>query len=697
MPVGNIKKVNNDLDFLEVKFDEETVNNNNFYLIENWINIEIEFKNIRSLSIIFLFNSKKFDFYYRGNCKDKYYFGDNYQGKICLIYLDGDSFTIRKNDEVNKIYEVDNYFLNEGYKKFYLSQDLIHMRSKLKMAYGLEYYSNDDDKCLLFGVYNQLDLLFLKGKVGILWGGSDIMLDKKNRKKAIEIINKNKYENYAMSEKIYNKLVELGCENIKRVNISFCCNDLKYLIQWHNYYRKKAIYIYDGLDKNLKKRIIYNQNIVDNLIPFLEKDFKIIRSSDGFCNDVISLYKQSFISLRLTIYDGNANSAQECGMLGIPVISNQEMNNCISWKEEEEIIHKIRYVYEKDIKIKWRKDGVNLLFISNDSPGKGGGATFTENLRNYLAGRGFNIFEIYLEHNNKESVYKNGRRYVIRYNHKKRWDLISWIDKTAKNDKDFGEFIDNGCKIVLRSYLNDIRKLQDRFEVIFFAPGIYKNDMEKEFNIKHVNTSNLKTANIVETYANSALTQGVYHKMGLNDVRLLEINLLQINNFIASENRDIDFLFVVSNIERKIKNTKLFIELAKKMKRKFVLVSAEDIKSNLNNIDVVVNPNNIDDYYKKSKCLINCSYFDSMSNVVLEGINNGCHVVVSQSNGIVDYIKDDIRNNFVVESYDLKDWENKLEYVLSNWDKLLNDRKKLWSVLKRKSWEVEVKLLELLN
>jgi len=698
MPFGNIKSVQSETKFIPLILDKELVPFEKLFILENFFNLNADINNIKNLFFIFPFNGKKYEFTYKGVCKDKFYFGEEYKGKICVIYFNGKgSITFSQNKEKNYINHIDKYFINEGYSKFHISQDLLHLRSKVKMSFGLDYYQENNEPLLVFGLYNSADLAYLKGNVGILWGGSDIMVSRKNRDSAVEIIKNNNYVNYAMSEKIYNKLIEFGINNIKKVFISFCWNDVRYKMNDFSYHVKKNIYIYDGLDKSNKKKDIYNHDLVDKFCSIIGKKFKIIRSSDGFKENIIEYYKNSFVSLRLTNHDGNANSAQECGMMDIPVISNQEMNHCITWKNIDEIVYKTIYIFDNHIKIGWLKDGVNLLFISNDMPGKGGGATFTGELKRYLDKRGFNIWEIYLIHNDKEEYSYSNKRFLLKYNQKKKWNFLGWLEKEKSTNKEFADFMKKGCKIILRSAHNEIRKLRDKFEVIFLSPGIYKNDMDGNFDLKFINHSNIRCANETICYANSMLTQQAFHKMGLNNVNLLEINFLQMRDRVIDTKRDIDFIFVVSNIDRKIKNFSLFQNLAAKKKYKFVLVSSDNVKMGRTSMEVHIDPKNINDYYQRSKCLINCSFFDSMSNVVLEAINNGCHVLVSQNNGIVDYICGELRENFVVESYNIKDWEEKLDIVMTNWDKLEKEREKLWEFLIRKSWEVEIRLLELLS
>jgi hypothetical protein len=134
-------------------------------------------------------------------------------------------------------------------------------------------------------------------------------------------------------------LEHLGVKNKKKVCVSFCWNDSNFLRKRDQ--RAQSIFIYDGIGKDRKKDEIYNKKLIDKIVVELPSSLAtcpIIRTSSGeFIKDIHDIQANSFVSLRLTSYDGNANSAQECGMLGVPVISNQAMNHCISWQSVEEI------------------------------------------------------------------------------------------------------------------------------------------------------------------------------------------------------------------------------------------------------------------------------------------------------------------------------------------------------------------------
>lgn len=53
-----------------------------------------------------------------------------------------------------------------------------------------------------------------------------------------------------------------------------------------------------------------------------------------------NIYSQCFIMLRLTKYDGNANSVQECEAMNIPVVHNQSRYG-LKWNTVEDIINHI--------------------------------------------------------------------------------------------------------------------------------------------------------------------------------------------------------------------------------------------------------------------------------------------------------------------------------------------------------------------
>jgi len=718
----------NQENYEEISINENRrINDKLYYLqdLQNLQNFRIEFSNFMGyLNIILPNKNRHYRFFYRGGIKEDLFLFDQKQSFI--FYFEGirelSEFKIIPINYQSSYIQQDDLFLKNGYSQFIISQDLIHLKNKLKESYGLDYYQNQESNLLYFGMYNYSDLELLEAfdknndkKVGILWGGSDIMLKTNLRSRILKIVIDKNYENYAMSDYIWDKLERLGVKNKKKVCVSFCWNDINYLKKRDN--KRRNIFIYDGIGKDRKKDEIYNKKLVDH---FAEKcsfskylsNCPIIRTSSGeFIKNIDNTIADSFVSLRLTNYDGNANSAQECGMLGIPVISNQEMNHCISWQSVDEIVKKVEYIRKNNVKIDWRKEGVNLLFISNDKIGKGGGATFTFQFKKYLEKRGFNIWMLFLVHHegNSEKVTVDSQNSIIqmKFNTKKKWRILEKLEKIE--DPFFRNFLTLDYKIVLRSYIpmKDFRELQMiNTKILFFIPGIFKNGLDGDWRkmgeekiLRHLNLANFKIANEIPSFCNSRLTQTIYQKYGIPDVGILEINLLQMqSNYKKWEDseRNIDYLCVVSDVKRQIKNVSLFYELRKKLAGKFCLISGEKIdKKPSLEIEYIeeVQYERLEKFYQRSKILISPSFFDSMSNTVLEAINNGCYVLISENQGV--YVQED----HIIRDYTVPTWEKRCLEVKEMFEngKTEEIRQKTRRTLLEKSWEVEVKVLEILS
>jgi len=691
------------------------------YYMKSLQNFRLELENFMGYFNIFLPKSKKhYRFFYRGGIKEDFFLFHNPQS--FLFYFEGfrdiSSFCIVPEDYQIKYIQQDDLFLKNGYTQFIISQDLLHLKNKLKEAYGLDYCQNNETNLLCFGLYNYADLELLEAfdknndkKIGILWGGSDIMLKTKLRSRILKLIIEKNYENFAMSDYIWDKLEHLGVKNKRKVCVSFCWNNINYLRKMDQ--RAQSIFIYDGIGKDHRKDEIYNKKMVDKFTE-LVSSYPIIRTSAGeFIKNIDEIQANSFVSLRLTNYDGNANSAQECGMFGVPVISNQAMNHCVSWQSLEEIVKKVKFIRKNNVRIHWRKDGVNLLFISNDEIGKGGGATFTIQLKKYLEKRGFNIWGVFLKHRDSEiekiAVDSSNQIIQMNFNTKKKWRILEKLEKIE--DSNFRSFMSLNYTMVLRSYIpiKDFRELQAiNPKILFFIPGLFKNSLDRDWKtmtedkiLQHLNLSNFKIANEVPSFCNSRLTRSIYQKYGISDVGVLEINLLQMQapckKWEDSE-RNIDYLCVVSDVKRMIKNIQLFYELRKRLPGHFCVISGEKVEKKVAGIEYIegLTPEKLEKFYQRAKILVSPSFFDSMSNTVLEAINCGCYVLISENQGV--YVRPD---DHIVCGYSTDVWEKRCLEVADMWqnnpEKVEEIRQKTRHALLEISWEVEIRVLELLS
>ena len=257
--------------------------------------------------------------------------------------------------------------------------------------------------------------------------------------------------------------------------------------------------------------------------------------------------------------------------------------------------------------------------------------------------------------------------------------------------------------------MKDFRELQTiNTKILFFIPGIFKNGLDGDWRkmgeekiLRHLNLANFKIANEIPSFCNSRLTQSIYQKYGIPDAGILEINLLQMqSNYKKWEDseRNIDYLCVVSDVKRQIKNVSLFYELRKKLSGKFCLISCEKVdKKILPDIEYVeeISHEKLEKYYQRAKILISPSFFDSMSNTVLEAINNGCYVLVSENQGVY------VQEEHIIHDYTVLNWEKRCLEVAEMWRKDIKKieeiRRKTKYALLEKSWEVEVKVLEILS
>jgi glycosyltransferase involved in cell wall biosynthesis len=294
----------------------------------------------------------------------------------------------------------------------------------------------------------------------------------------------------------------------------------------------------------------------------------------------------------------------------------------------------------------------------------------------------------------------------MHFNTKKKWHILEKLEKIE--EPYFKNFMSLNYTMVLRSYipLRDFRELKlINSKIIFLIPGIFKNGLDGDWKkmgedkiLKYLNLSNFKIANEAPSFCNSRLTQSIYQKYGILDVGVLEINLLQMQSCCKKwedSERNIDYLCVVSDVKRQIKNVNLFYELRKKLPGKFCLISGEIVNKKIADIEYIegLTHEKIDKVYKRAKILISPSFFDSMSNTVLEGINCGCYALISENQGIY------VSENHIIHDYNIETWEKRCLEVMEMWrnGKTEEIRLKTKLALLEKSWEVEIKVLEILS
>lgn len=251
------------------------------------------------------------------------------------------------------------------------------------------------------------------------------------------------------------------------------------------------------------------------------------------------------------------------------------------------------------------KEYKNILFICGDYPSYGGAATNCNHLENYYKNKGHNTYSYYNDYKNIDNI------------------NINFIPDV----------------IILKSFIKVNLKKKFKCPIIYLIGGIYKNELDKyyydintiEEQDRYINSSvinQIKNSNY--SFSNSRHTQEILKNYYNLDTELFYSSFIQFkdekiivdSNFM---NRKYDYGLIVSNFDRKIKNVEKSIQYLKN-KKNVILIgknSNKYKKYGFECIDLIDNKEMIN-YYKNIKYIIQDSFYESCSNVKIEGLFNGC-------------------------------------------------------------------------
>jgi len=202
--------------------------------------------------------------------------------------------------------------------------------------------------CIFFGLYNDNDISVVKnhkGKKYIMWGGTDVDPRYELQKKALNSIKDcNNVFHIAISDNIKQRLQNLNipCEHI-------ILNLVNYNIFKPLSVMGPKIYIYNGYDRGNED--IYGKKIYEYVMKTLpEYEYILSTETKVPYEQMPNIYSQCFIGLRLTIYDGNANTVQEMGAMGINVVHNGNYYNSLNWTSKEDVVRIIKKEHDRIFK-----------------------------------------------------------------------------------------------------------------------------------------------------------------------------------------------------------------------------------------------------------------------------------------------------------------------------------------------------------
>jgi len=222
----------------------------------------------------------------------------------------------------------------------YVSNSLHMFEERLKQKFQLQSYQNTDTPCIFFGLYSDPDLIKIRDHKGLkllIWGGSDASTSTLH---SLATINETKYLSNIIHIAISKCLhTRLKSANIQSVYIKFNLVDTTIFKLVPKNELGNKIFIFNGQTKG--RSVIYGEKYYTEVVSKLPQ-FTFIYSNQLNVKheDMPNIYKQCFIMLRLTEYDGNANSVQECQTMNIPVIHNQS-DYGLKWTTVNDIIKHI--------------------------------------------------------------------------------------------------------------------------------------------------------------------------------------------------------------------------------------------------------------------------------------------------------------------------------------------------------------------
>jgi len=259
------------------------------------------------------------------------------------------TFIIKNNFN---IFEIEHAFINKKIlyfdnceifikgitSNFYISNSLINFKNQMMQKYNKKDSYNPNEICVFFGMYDDKDFSTLKNHNGIkffIWGGTDCNYNYKNRIKNFNrIIKIPDLYFIAISKDIQNRL-EL--KNIESIFLDLNLVDEKLFKPVS--IKGNSIYIYNGIKKGSEN--MYGKNVYIEVVKkFPELNFIFSNELNLPYEEMPKIYEKCFIGLRLTEYDGNANTVQEMKAMNLPVVHNLS-DYGLKWKNIDDIIEYI--------------------------------------------------------------------------------------------------------------------------------------------------------------------------------------------------------------------------------------------------------------------------------------------------------------------------------------------------------------------
>lgn len=320
-----------------------------------------------------------------------------------------------------------------------------------------------------------------------------------------------------------------------------------------------------------------------------------------------------------------------------------------------------------------------ILLICSDYPGYGGAATNCHNLQQFFLENeiySYSVFWNWQTERNKK--YETNKDYTICDEN----ELESKLKKLH-----FAPDI-----IILKNSINkniNLLNIWKSAKIIFLVPGVFHNHLNQDWRTfsDYTVTNNFINNNIIDqinhshlTLCNSTHTRIILRYMCSHLLRsyvrigtfystfvpYLNKKITIDSNFI---NKKYDYGLIISDFNRPIKNAECSIKFLKD-KQNVILIGKNSSKYEKYGFDCIENVShkNMINYYKKIKCIVQHSFYESCSNVKIESLFNGCLFInnnnktsltnLNEKYPFIKYYELDISKNY--------EFEKKKYYIIGN-------------------------------
>lgn len=537
-----------------------------------------------------------------------------------------------------------------GIKQLCIAESLYFIdKKKIMQTYGL-LDADDENLCTLFmGLFNQNDIdkyKKIKGKKIIIWFNG--MLSETIN--SVGDFGKNTVH-YSYRSNTY---FILSKKNIKSEKIN---------LEIEEYSEKKEsladkILIFDGYNKNDKSR--YSTDVYENIKSRLY-DYEYIYSSDHNQNTLKRHILDCSIGIFLSKgkYDDseidmiNTMKSRNCIVIK-NILDKANPDNDISWDNIANIEQIVRYrnIYKYNESIKKYK---KILFVCTDYPGWGGAATNTYDLiKWYKNDQSRKIYGLFI-HNDPTMLFsENSDDYIVCSKNKINYNRIKSV------------LDGNPDLIILRNYTDASILNNFNCEKHFMIPGIFKQNMDDFwYNMStdklgtYINNQILKTMEQCnKCYTNSYDTKQILLKNFKKKTELLHFNYIPYYKKYTEpstniNNREYDIGVIVSDFTRKIKNVDLINKIFGQFSScKKIVIGKNNHLIRGDNIEYhdIMDHDKIIEYCEKIKLVINTSFYESCSNVIIEAKYQGCETAIIHDKNYtesVEYIGKILNKNIV--------------------------------------------------